>query len=259
MSTPNPSIGRATLVLMFALLSLVASAPFTFNKVLATSSGRVIIFVPGILGSRIKVDGQSIWGDGIFDSPMMEYSLNQNVTTAPLDAIDVNLLLGTYKRIVYGDFFWSLNGNLASPDTAALFSYDWRAPTALSAEKLAVFICDEAKGRQVILVGHSLGGLVIRHWLQDAYGKACSDGSKIDIAAIVFAATPHLGSPAALAALLREQSLQPGFDWFVADGINQYGYSFDSFYELFPAAHAYRGSTFASPKDSCVAPLGLRA
>jgi tetratricopeptide (TPR) repeat protein len=86
-----------------------------------------------------------------------------------------------------------------------------------------------------------MGGLVLKHWFINYYDKkiGCNynDGTWLDVRRVFFIGTPHYGAPKALTALFEGYSLYDG-NWFVnkyvSEGLNSYGFSFDSLYELLP-------------------------
>lgn len=89
----------------------------------------------------------------------------------------------------------------AERDLAAdvvLFPYDFRVGIAETAQRLADEIAQRLVGfdekdrlRRVIVIGHSMGGLVARYWLGPLQGARYCRG-------LVTAGTPHRGAPKAL-------------------------------------------------------------
>ncbi|MBI2298181.1 MAG: hypothetical protein HYU66_04390, partial [Armatimonadetes bacterium] len=80
------------------------------------------------------------------------------------------------------------------------FVYDWQKSIATSAELLRhdLDAAPELRGRPVVLVGHSMGGLVAR---------GCAEGGDPDrVGALLTLGTPHHGSPAANLEWLRDDS-----------------------------------------------------
>jgi len=68
-----------------------------------------------------------------------------------------------------------------------VFNYDWRKPVDQIAEDLSLFIQNNADGEDIDLVGHSLGGLVARAYVQN------NPGNSID--QLITVGSPHKGSP----------------------------------------------------------------
>jgi len=72
------------------------------------------------------------------------------------------------------------------------FAYDWRLSNTISADKLAEFI--DANGYdEVILVAHSMGGIVSSLYIEGQYGGQYNEDVKVD--KLITLGTPYLGSP----------------------------------------------------------------
>ena len=89
----------------------------------------------------------------------------------------------------YGDLYDALMGSFQSNYVVDFFSYDWRLSSAVSAQKLDDYI-ERYEYDEVILVSHSMGGLVTSGYL--ALGEA--QRNKVD--QVYFLASPLLGTPA---------------------------------------------------------------
>lgn len=59
------------------------------------------------------------------------------------------------------------NNGLEENEDFFVWNYDWREPVSEISEKLDEFLDEELDGEDFYLVGHSLGGLVARDWLQN--------------------------------------------------------------------------------------------
>lgn len=224
------------------LTSWLILLPAAFAATLPSPPAKVI-FIPGIMGSALEQDGKLIWGKLGGDA-----NLRFDVTTAkpvrPLPLTRMELADTGLGQVVYGDFFDELKDSLAHAPNAIPFSYDWRASNAASAVALNDFLCDQDDpGEPTVFVAHSMGGLVLRHWIRLFYGKPCTNGkSAVNVAQLSFVASPLLGAPKSL------QSLFFGEKFFdnrllndlLLSSLNRDGITFDSLYELFPGAHAFR-------------------
>jgi len=181
----------------------------------------VIVLLPGITGSVLKKNGKTVWGysarsigKALFtggrgwvdalalpeDDPDAD-DLGDGVTTDALMP-DLHLLPGLWKidgytRITKAieEIFLVTPGKNFFP-----FPYDWRRDNRVAARKLArashQWLKDwrEQSGNddaKLILVGHSMGGLVSRYFLE------CLEGWK-DTRALVTFGTPYRGSLNAL-------------------------------------------------------------
>ncbi|WP_033328489.1 esterase/lipase family protein [Streptomyces yerevanensis] len=98
------------------------------------------------------------------------------------------------------------------PDNRAdlvLFPYDFRHSIRHAAERLASDVAARlggehsgARRRRVIVVAHSMGGLVARYWLGPL-------GGAVDCAALIILGTPHRGAPKALSVLANGLKVGP--------------------------------------------------
>ncbi|CAM5365728.1 hypothetical protein GCM10010329_85420 [Streptomyces spiroverticillatus] len=111
-----------------------------------------------------------------------------------------------------------------------LFPYDFRRGVQHAAARLAAEIADRLSGehpsarhRRVIVVAHSLGGLVARHWLGPLGGAP-------QCAALITLGTPHRGAPKALDVLVNGLKVGPKRLSRLTDVLRQW----PSVYELLP-------------------------
>ena len=224
-----------------------------------------IVFVPGILGSAIAecnssdevvcsqcFDGSShkeckiIWG------PKGSSFLTMlNIETADLHLDPAKRYVATpidemaWNKVYY-DIIMSLK-NL-SPDANLYhpFGYDWRRSMVENAGSLRKFVCDlqqKYPEAPIYIVAHSMGGLIVRYWLDFSSENKCANGVNLKVIEVLYVATPHRGSVKAVFSLLA------GFRYFLDDSwyaplnnlfgpLNKAGPTFQSLYELLPSARS---------------------
>jgi pimeloyl-ACP methyl ester carboxylesterase len=233
----------------------------------------LFILVPGIMGSRLTKtlpNGKTavIWGrtDGVFSKPdrLLLYDEADQVTAEPLEDYYVfNQAFDVYGRAVAKLSFLDLSAG----NSVRKFGYDWRQPNALSAKKFAAWMCDnkaEFATRPLVLIAHSMGGLVVKSWLKDIYDSSgCAPGDTFanwaKIKRIVFVGTPHYGAPKAITAFADNYSLFVDRDDTTLNAVlgfadsatfskslNAFGATFPSAYELLPIVNTNK--CFADPK-----------
>ncbi|WP_247750003.1 MULTISPECIES: hypothetical protein [unclassified Agrobacterium] len=212
----------------------------------------LVIFLPGITGSVLMKDRQVLWGysptvfwnsvvnngldlleingddsgDEDLDDGIVASELISNVTIVPglikLDGYSIvsNFLQGGLGLVKNRNYYE--------------FAYDWRRDNRVSAKKLARF-CDEklaswrkesgSSEARVILVAHSMGGLVSRYYVE------CLEGWKTTKNLITLG-TPHRGSLDAVNGICNGLTKSVG-PVVLADASRAFR-SFQSLYQLLP-------------------------
>jgi pimeloyl-ACP methyl ester carboxylesterase len=170
-----------------ALLELERHAPDAAHL---GAGPKNVIFAPGVMGSTLQSNGLGgVWWldmvrarDKVNELRLTDDGKGDRDEDAEIMPGAVDLSYGPFRKAV------------ASSDKfggSVHFPYDWRKSLRLSADALrdAVLKTHADYGAKVHLVGHSMGGLMIRTALM-IHGKDL--WSKVD--RIVFIGTPHYGS-----------------------------------------------------------------
>jgi pimeloyl-ACP methyl ester carboxylesterase len=171
-----------------------------------------VIFVHGIQGSWLKneypvdYDSAVLW-TGVLTRKFKQLHLHAD---DPRVDRDIDHLVAPHQAVplIYEDVIDEIREEMEDRPHAYAFTYDWRKDNRIAAKELGAFIKkvlhiagvhEKAAGRKapqrVTLVGHSMGGLVIK-WCATSVVKP----SRID--KIVTIATPYGGSLKAVEALL---------------------------------------------------------
>lgn len=225
----------------------------------------LFVFIPGIMGSRLTrtlADGSEklIWGrtkvGSIFSAPDADLAYSED-DKIKAEVMDEYFVPGTSFDI-YGSAVRTLQYlDLSSGNNVRLFAYDWRQPNKKSGRDFAAWLCkaqEEFRSRPVVVLAHSMGGLVLRSWLKHIYeSEGCDAGSKFSdwlrIKKIFFLGTPHYGAPKAVMAFADQYSLLVDTDSTMSrllggidaatfsKSINAFGATFPSAYELLPAVN----------------------
>jgi pimeloyl-ACP methyl ester carboxylesterase len=180
----------------------------------------VVVLLPGITGSVLKKHGKVVWGftagsiaNLLFRPGNMEKALALPSDDSAADDMgdgivadalmpDLHLLPGIWKIDGYGRIAEAIKTSFEVTEGENFFSfpYDWRRDNRVSARKLAraahgwLSAWRGSSGNanaRLILVGHSMGGLVSRYFLE------CMEGWKVTKALVTFG-TPYRGSLNAL-------------------------------------------------------------
>jgi pimeloyl-ACP methyl ester carboxylesterase len=176
----------------------------------------IVVLLPGILGSVLQRDGRDVWALSAGAAWRGLLSMGDSVKSLVLDGDDpqkadlgdgvvatrlmpdVHLLPGFWKIDGYGKIREILHKRFEFETGVNWFDfpYDWRRDNRAGAHRLAEVVpgwLDAWRTKsgnadaKVVLVGHSMGGLVARYYLE------ALDGWK-DARALVTFGTPYRGS-----------------------------------------------------------------
>ena len=214
----------------------------------------VVIFLPGITGSVLRKDGRDVWnisGGALFnalttlggnirdlkleDDPADVDDLGDGIT-APEVIRDVHLIPGFWKIDGYTKMLRYIEETLDVTRGRNLFEfpYDWRRDNRVAARRLqrqarewldAWRASSGAADAKLVLVGHSMGGLISHYFLE------CLDGWR-DTRVLVTFGTPYRGSLNALDTLVNGTNIK-FFD------LTELSRSFTSLYQLLPTYRCY--------------------
>jgi pimeloyl-ACP methyl ester carboxylesterase len=224
-----------------------------------------VIFLPGVLGSKLDEGSHNIFGVGI-PSAEIAYVEGKQVSADLLDEMKLLPIQTPFTNAYAKPVSYMQGVTLREGAGFRFFPYDWRQSNIRSAEQFSNFICthiEEIRSRPVIFIAHSMGGIVLKYWLAAKYHSAACGAEKIDqaipvgsIKHVIFVGTPHLGAPKALSALLdnyyligdRDGSyLKRMLNNAIARNLNDYGSTFPSAYELLPRLSPDCAATWANP------------
>jgi pimeloyl-ACP methyl ester carboxylesterase len=216
----------------------------------------VVVCLPGITGSVLQKDGRDVWnisGGALlgalrtFGRSIQDLKLEQDPPdvddlgdgiTAPSVIRDVHTLPGLWKidgytkmlRYIEETFDVTRGRNLFE------FPYDWRRDNRVAARRLqregrawldAWRASSGAADAKLVLVGHSMGGLIARYFLE------CLDDWR-DTRTLVTFGTPYRGSVDALDTLVNGKQIK-FFD------LTELARSFTAIYQLLPTYPCYDG------------------
>jgi pimeloyl-ACP methyl ester carboxylesterase len=214
----------------------------------------IVVLLPGITGSALQKDGKDVWafsggaaiqallslGESIKDlelhgdDPEVD-DLGDGVTAARVMP-DIHLIPGLWKIDGYGRIAKAIHEQFEVETGVNFFEfpYDWRRDNRVAARKLAreshgwLTAWRERSGNddaKLILVVHSMGGLIARHFLE------LLDGWK-DTRALVSFGTPYRGSLNALGFLVN--GMRKGLGPITLLDLSTMLRSFTSVYQLLP-------------------------
>jgi hypothetical protein len=177
----------------------------------------VIVLLPGILGSALERGGKSVWDVSAGAISRALFSLGGSVDELALssdastgDGVTATRLLSDAHIV---PFFWKIDGyaelsqfiqsklGVTPGEDFFEFPYDWRLDNRISAQRLASAALNWLEERRrrhsdarLVLIGHSMGGLVARYFLEVLKGWRHTR-------MLITLGTPYRGSVKALAFL----------------------------------------------------------
>jgi pimeloyl-ACP methyl ester carboxylesterase len=218
----------------------------------------VVVVLPGITGSVLQKDGKDVWnvsGGSVLgallslggnvkalqleDDPPDADDLGDGVT-APEVMRDIHLIPGLWKIDGYSRVLQYITETFEATagENFFEFPYDWRRDNRVAARKLAresekwLAAWREKSGAddaKLILVGHSMGGIVSRYYLE------CLDGWRHTRALITFG-TPYSGSLNAVGTLVNGLKKKVGP---IEIDLSDLARSLTSIYQLLPTYACY--------------------
>ncbi len=205
-------------VALLAILGLLVPS-FTSALTKTTPDGTVtdprdypIIFVHGAAGSELDRGGTNLWpgsiGGVVNDSNAAMMALNSDGKTDCCGTVtatkvmrygagyDLGFLDAQFAPVYQGFYDYMAREGYGYEEAADGrvfydFVYDWRKDNRAATKSLDIKVnqvLKETKADKVILVGHSMGGIQIRLYMNDQKRAKKVGG-------VIFLATPHHGAP----------------------------------------------------------------
>jgi hypothetical protein len=180
--------------------------------------GDVIVLLPGILGSVLQRDGEDVWAPTPGAASRALWTLGRSLRDLRLDGDppdsddlgdgvtatrlvpDIHIIPGLWGINGYSGISAMITGtfDVVPGQTFLEVPYDWRRDNRVAARRLAATALPALREQRkdnpdakLILIGHSMGGLVARYFLE------CMDGWK-DARMLITFGTPYRGSLNAL-------------------------------------------------------------
>jgi phospholipase A1 len=205
-----------------------------------------VVFVPGIIGTELTYQDDLIWPGTLLEMVGPYKRMAQLTSTATVARNIIKQYTPFYS--VYTRILDHLNAIL--PGRVYECPYDWRLSNEESAKRLRDKVEEAAqKHSNIAIVAHSMGGLISRHYLES--GLFDSAAGYRNVTTLITLATPHYGSPFALAAALgyrKEEFLSQDQVYDLASRPE-----FPSVYQLLPPPHI----PFVWRTDANLAPVDV--
>jgi pimeloyl-ACP methyl ester carboxylesterase len=180
------------------LFFVVAVSDF---PVFAAEPEQPLVFVPGILGSKLCEGRDVLWGSASSLSNFNKLEIQPNSAGPDIFScglVDRISVLGPFWTIHEYDGLIKTLTNLGYKEGSSLFvfHYDWRLSNYDTAKTLQAFInrTPQLTNRKFDIVAHSMGGIATSIYLRQQNGKK-------RVRTAIYLGTPFAGSMNALATL----------------------------------------------------------
>ncbi len=161
---------------------------------------KALVFLPGIMGSELRrdSDNEKVWPpsllDIVFKNADVEGLLEPDLhATKPIIAFAG--FYGIYRSILRD--FEAIGFTEDGIDKRLVtYAYDWRQDNRSTAQNLSNRLNEDDTFDEIILVGHSMGGLVLRYLLESSEFDTEPWFEKVS--QLITLGTPHIGAAAAI-------------------------------------------------------------
>jgi pSer/pThr/pTyr-binding forkhead associated (FHA) protein len=199
------------------------------EQVAAAAGRRTVIFVPGLMGSEMWLGSERVWPNvkTLFTNPEL-YAYPSEIPLEPRSIVDEvvivpNLIkVDQYNRL--GDYFVDELNFHRGVDFFE-FPYDWRQDVRISAAQLGELIESIESDQPMIIIGHSLGTMVTRYYVE------CLGGDK-RIERVMLMGGPHKGVVKVLISFLVAPQVVPF--GIMGERLRQIVLTFPSSYQILP-------------------------
>jgi len=168
------------------------------------STRRIVIFVPGLMGSELWRGSERVFPNvkALFTNPeVLQYPSPYEPRKILEEVVIVpNLVkLDQYNRL--GDYLVEELGYQRGVDFFE-FPYDWRQDVRTSARQLGELVESLPRSQPLVLIGHSLGTMVSRFYIERL-------GGKNRVERVILMGGPHRGAVQGLTSMLSGPELFP--------------------------------------------------
>jgi pSer/pThr/pTyr-binding forkhead associated (FHA) protein len=218
------------------------------DEIQAPSTGRrTVVFLPGLMGSELWLGSERVWPDAktLFTNPEL-YRYPSDLPLEPRSIVDEvvivpNLIkMDQYNRL--GDYLVEELNYRRDVDFFE-FPYDWRQDVRISARQLGQLIESLPRSQPVVLIGHSLGTMVSRYYIERLGGHK-------HVERVILMGGPNKGAVKAVVSMLVAPQVLPF--GIMGERMRQICLSFPSSYQIlpdYPACTDQHGTKFNILED----------
>lgn len=199
------------------------------EKLSLPTGRRIVVFVPGLMGSELWLGNERIWPNvkTIFSIPEI-FKYPSAIPLEPRNVVDEVVIIPNlikqdqYNRL--GDYLVEELNYRRGVDYFD-FPYDWRQDVRTSARQLAQLIETLPANQPLILIGHSLGTMVSRYYVEHLGGNK-------RVERLILMGGPHKGAVKGLVSMLVAPEVLP-FGIF-GERLRQIMVTFPTSYQILP-------------------------
>ena len=190
---------------------------------------RTVVFVPGMMGSELWLGSERVWPSvrTIFTNPEI-FTFPSSVPLEPRSIVDEVVIVPNlikqdqYNRL--GDYLVEELNYKRGFDFFE-FPYDWRQDVRTSARQLGQLIESLPSAQPIIIIGHSLGTMVSRYYIERLGGH-----KRIERAILM--GGPHKGAVKGLVSMLVAPEVLPF--GIMGERLRRIVMTFPSSYQILP-------------------------
>jgi pSer/pThr/pTyr-binding forkhead associated (FHA) protein len=199
------------------------------EHVVPSTGRRTVVFVPGLMGSELWLGNERVWPDvkRILTNPEF-YRYPSDLPFEPRSIVDEVVIVPNlikqdqYNRL--GDYMVEELNYRRGVDFFE-FPYDWRQDVRISAQQLGQLIDGLPKSTPLILIGHSLGTMVSRYYIERLGGDK-------RVERVILMGGPHKGAVKGLVSMLVAPQVLPF--GIMGERMRQVALTFPSSYQILP-------------------------
>ena len=197
---------------------------------LAVPGGRrTVIFVPGLMGSELWLGKERVWPSvkTMFTKPEL-FLYPSDLPLEPLGVVEEVVIVPNlikqdqYNRL--GDYMVDELNYRRDVDYFE-FPYDWRQDVRISARQLGRLVESLPRERPLVIIGHSLGTMVTRYYVENLGGKR-------HVERVILMGGPHRGAVKGLTSMLVAPEVLPF--GIMGERMREIMLSFPSSYQILP-------------------------
>ena len=173
----------------------------------------VVVLVPGIMGSRLALNGAELWPptprEAVFGYGRVDELMKAGVVAT--DVIRNVACVDIYSSLIDRLEAWGFAETSAGGTRGRLvcWPYDWRIDIRASAVAFSAalrnLVGEVGPGARISLLAHSMGGLVARYAMEVADAALGDTAWRARIGLLATLGTPHRGAPVALVRALGQE------------------------------------------------------